>query len=180
MLELKLERQEFYDEEKNEFFTTEPIELRFEHSLVTLSKWESKFEKRFLDEAEKTNEEILGYVECMLLDDIDFSKVKSRLNQSHMTQINAYINAKNSATTFNEVQNSRGQTEAITSELIYYWMTIFKVPLACEDWHLNRLFTFIRVCNLKQQKPKKRSPHEIARERAEINERRKKELNTNG
>ena len=74
----------------------------------------------------------------------------------------------------------KGHGEIITSELIYYWMVAFTIPFECEYWHLNRLFALIRICNIKNSKPKKMSRSEIASRNRELNAVRRAQYNTSG
>jgi len=172
---------ELFDEETGLFFndTEGDVVLELEHSLVSLSKWESKFQKPFLGKDEKTAEEILGYVEMMILSPFP-PNIIQKLSQTNISEINEYIESKQSATTFGKMPERRSRGETITSELIYYWLVAFNIPFECQHWHLNRLFALIRICNIKQSKPEKRSKNEIARERRELNEQRKAQLGTAG
>lgn len=181
MLTLIIEKQEFFDEETQEFYEVPETVLQLEHSLVSLSKWESKFKKPFLNDSEKTNEELLAYVGHMIVSDFFDYRVLLSLNNSHMEAINEYINSPESATTFGEMpktQKRRG--EVITSELIYYWLVAFNIPFECETWHLNRLFALIRICNIKNSPPKKMSRHEIASRNRELNAARRAKYGTTG
>jgi hypothetical protein len=74
----------------------------------------------------------------------------------------------------------RGPGEVITSELIYYWIVSFNIPFECQYWHLNRLFSLIRICNIKNSKPKKVSRMELAQRNRELNAARKAKLGTSG
>lgn len=179
MLEIRVGSTESFDDATQEFVEQGGTIIELEHSLVSLSKWESIFEKPFLGKEEKTTEEIVEYVRCMALTNVP-EDIFLRLSEKNFEQINEYINAKMSATWFNEPPGAPGSREVITSELIYYWMTVFNIPFECEHWHLNRLFTLIRVCNVKQSKPKKMSRAEIAARNRELNEQRKKQLGTKG
>ncbi|MET0787466.1 MAG: hypothetical protein ABWY25_12270, partial [Paenisporosarcina sp.] len=147
---------------------------------VSLSKWESKYQKPFLGPIEKSPKEIMGYVEAMILTPNYPPDIFDRFDQSNLDQINAYIESKESATTFGKMPEHRGRGETITSELIYYWMVAFNIPFECERWHLNRLFALIRICNIKNSKPKKMSRNEIASRNRELNARRKAQFNTTG
>lgn len=181
MLKLHIEQTEHYDEENKTFVMMGGRTLELEHSLLSLSKWESKHQKPFLSTDQKTTEEILDYIRCMILSpDVPSDVIKS-LTQMHLDAINDYINSKESATTFGVMpEQNKGRGEVITSELIYYWMVAFNIPFEVETWHLNRLFSLIRVCNVKSQKPKKMSRHEIAQQNRALNEQRKKQFGTSG
>lgn len=180
MLKLKVNQDEFYDEERNEFSVAGGFELELEHSLVSLSKWESKTNKPFLSGEGHTNEEILLYVECMILTPDFPPGAVSTLTQEHIDAIRAYIESPESATTFGEMPEHKGPGERITSELIYYWMVAFNIPFEVEVWHLNRLFSLIRICNLKSTPPKKMSKSEILARNRRINAERRQRFNTSG
>lgn len=150
--------QEQYDEKNNEFFTIRSQTFNLEHSLISISKWESKWEKPFLDDSyEKTTDEILDYIRCMIVPTkgLDMRAI-NYLSEKNVEDISNYINAKMTATWFSKQKTSKsGAGEKVTSELIYYWMTAFNIPFECEKWHINRLLTLIRICELKNQPSKK-------------------------
>lgn len=180
MLRLIVDESEVYDEESETFETLAAVVIDLEHSLVSLSKWESVFEKPFLSSGEKTSEEILFYIRCMIVTpNLDFD-VLNRLSYSNIEEIQKYIDSKQSATTFGIMPERRSRGEVITSELIYYWIVSFNIPFECQHWHLNRLFSLIRICNIKNSKPKKMSRFEIAQRNRELNAKRRAELGTKG
>lgn len=180
MLVITIPATEMFDENKQEFFTLEEQKLQLEHSLVSLSKWESKWCKAFLTKNEKTIEETLDYIRCMTITQNVDPSVYSRLTRSNIEEINNYIAAPMTATTFNENGQKSNNREIVTSELIYYWMIALNIPMECQKWHLNRLLTLIRVCNIKNTPPKKMSKRDIASRNASLNAARRKKLNTKG
>lgn len=180
MLTITVPGIEMFDDESQEFITQGDVVLELEHSLVSLSKWESKFEKPFLGVSDKKEEELIGYVKAMVMTPNVPDELIQRLVQEHMSDINTYIDARMSATWFSEAPGAPKSRDVITSELIYYWMTVFQIPFECERWHLNRLFTLIRICNIKQSKPKKMTRSEIAERNRELNEQRRAQLGSKG
>ena len=180
MLTIVVPGIEFFDDEAQEFVTRDDVTLELEHSLVSLSKWESIYEKPFLGKDEKKVEEIFEYIKMMTLTPNVPEQVYQKLSEANITAINSYIDAKRTATWFNEPPGAPQSREVITAELIYYWMISFQIPFECETWHLNRLFTLIRVCNIKAAKPKKMSRAELAARNRELNAQRKKQLGTTG
>lgn len=180
MLKLLIKGDEYFNEEDSTFQTTADAELELEHSLISLSKWESKYQKPFLSSIAKTSEEIYFYVKCMIVTPLCPEDIVLRLSKTNIDEINAYIESPESATTFGAMPQTKGKGEVITSELIYYWMVAFNIPFECEYWHLNRLFALIRICNVKNSKPKKMSRNEIANRNRELNAARRAQLNTSG
>ena len=180
MLQITIPAIELWDEGKQEFVYGNEQVLQLEHSLVSLSKWESKWEKPFLSKEGKTTEETIDYIKCMTITPNVDAEVYNRLTDSIISQVDNYIDAPMTATWFSENKNSASTTEQITSELIYYWMIALNIPFECQEWHLNRLITLIRVCNIKNQPPKKMSRRSILSRNAALNEARRKKYNTKG
>lgn len=171
---------EGWDEKKEEFVEAKTQVLQLEHSLISLSKWESKWCKPFLSNANKTDEEILDYIKLMTLTPNVDPNVYSYLTVENFKEIDAYINAPMTATTFTEDKSGRRNREVITAELIYYWMIALQIPFECQKWHLNRLLTLVRVCNIKNTPPKKYSKRETASSYAAMNAARRRQMNTKG
>lgn len=180
MLEIMVGSVESYNDSLQEFTWEGGTAIQLEHSLVSLSKWEQEFEKPFLSTEEKTDEELFTYVRMMTLTPDVPPEIYFKLSEKNINEINDYINKKMTATWFSDSPNAPPSREIITAELIYYWMTVFNIPFECQYWHLNRLFTLIRVCNIKSGKPKKMSRAEIAQRNRELNEQRKAQLKTKG
>lgn len=181
MLQIKVPLSpEGWDEEKQMFVEPRTQTLQLEHSLVSLSKWESKWEKAFLSKKEKTPEETLDYIKCMTLTQNVDPDVYNHLTRENIEQINEYISAPMTATYFSDEKDRRTNNEVTTAELIYYWMIASNIPFECQKWHLNRLITLIRVCSVKNAPPKKRSKRDILSQNAALNAARRKQLNTRG
>ena len=181
MLEITIPGTEEWDENKEEFITTKETTLRLEHSLVSLSKWESRWCKPFLDSKDKTIEETLDYIRCMTLTQNVDPNVYYGLTSENVQQVEDYISAPMTATTISR-RNAKtfGPKETITSELIYYWMIALNIPFECQKWHLTRLITLIEVCNIKNSPPKKLSRNELLMRNTELNAQRRKALNSKG
>lgn len=180
MLQIIIPETEQWDESINEFVYTKEITLQLEHSLVSLSKWESKWCKPFLSKEDKTDEEILDYIRCMTITQNVKPEVYKCLTTENIRQIMDYINAPMTATYVTERGPHKSSGEQVTSELIYYWMIALNIPVKFEKWHINRLLTLIKVCNVKNQPPKQMSRNEILSRNAALNAARRKQLNTKG
>lgn len=179
MLIIDIPGHEYYDPITELFETKDPIRLRLEHSLVSISKWEAKWNIAFMGPTKKTDEQIYDYIRCMSIDE-DFDDTSlSRLTQKNIDDITKYIQAPMTATTINQ-KGGRPNREIVTSEVVYYWMISFNIPFECQYWHLNRLLTLISVCNVKNQPNKKQRPNDILARNRELNAARRKAMNTSG
>ena len=179
MLTIVVPEREYFDDSKNEFVHTKEVTLQLEHSLVSLSKWEAKWNKPFLSSNDKTEEEILDYIRCMTVTQNVDKSVYYRLSKENIEKINDYINLPMTATTFSDKNASRNK-ETITAEIVYYWMIALNIPFECQKWHLNRLLTLVKVCSIKNTPPKKMSRNEIFSRNRALNASRRKALGTKG
>ena len=179
MLKITIPEKEMYDEKENRFFKTRDCTLQLEHSLVSLSKWESKWNKPFLSKEPKTFEETIDYIKCMTITQNVDDSVYLNLTKENVDEINNYIALPMTATTFSKTNMSRS-SEIVTSELIYYWMIALQIPMECQRWHLNRLLTLVQVCNIKNSPPKKMSKRELMSRNASLNAARRSKLHTKG
>lgn len=174
-------KQEKWDERTEQFIISDAkdVTLRLEHSLISLSKWESKYHVPFLT-SEKNDEQILDYIRCMTLNpDVD-DDVYNRLTVDNIIAINNYIADPMTATTVSDTHPGRKTNEIVTSELIYYWMIAYNIPSEFEKWHINRLIMLIRVCSAKAEGGKKMTKREVMQHNRELNAARKARLNTKG
>ena len=180
MLEIEVPGTEIWDSEKEIFYYTDPSKLVLEHSLISISKWESKWNKPFLSKDEKTPEEMIDYVKCMIVNRAD-PMVCNCLTTDNYKQINDYIAAPMTATTFRENGGApRGNREIMTAEVIYFYMISFGIPFECEKWHINRLLTLIRVCSIKNSPSKKMSKSAAAKQQRALNAQRRAKAHSKG
>lgn len=179
MLRIEILGEEYWDEEAERFRYPKAQTIELEHSLVSLSLWESKWNKPFLSNIQKTPQEISDYVRCMTLtEDVPETSYLYITNEQYKI-INNYISAPMTATTITEPPG-KSSREIMTSELLYYYMISCNIPFECEKWHLNRLLTLIRVCSIKNQPNKKRPMTDVMKSNAALNSARKKQFNTKG
>lgn len=189
MLEIDVASGEAWNSEKEEFIKIPGGHLTLEHSLISLSKWESIYEKPFLvDTPAKTPEELLTYVKCMTVNKNVKPDTYLGLTQSDYDKINKYVSASMSATTFSDTRKQpngkttygRHRKQIITSEVIYYDMIAYGIPFECEKWHINRLLTLIKICNIKNQPDKKMKGKELARNNRSLNAARRAKNHSRG
>lgn len=171
---------EFFDPVKNEFFQSKEQTLQLQHSLVSLAKWEQKWNKPFLSKEEKTQEEMLDYIRCMTITQNVDPGVYKRLTKENYDDIYNHINAQMTATTFSDKDNHKNSREIITAEIIYYWMITFGIPFECQKWHLNTLLTLIKVCGIKNAPSKKMSKKDILARNHSLNMARRNALGSRG
>ena len=178
MLQITIPAVEVFNSKTDEFVTIKEQKITLEHSLVSISKWESKWKKPFISKKEKTVEEIIDYVRCMCLTQNVDSRVFNNLSEENVKEIRAYIEDPMPATTL--PKDGKQGKEVITSELIYYCMIACNIPIEFQKWHLNRLMTLIRVCEIKNSPQKKMSRKEILARNKALNDARRKKLGTTG
>ena len=166
---------------------TKETTLVLEHSLVSLSKWESKWKVPFLNK-EHTEQEFDDYIRCMTItqnvdpsvylaitpelrkeirDYIDDSMTAAVVheNKAHQTSYGFLVDSSGNYVVH---ENKAHQTSSkfVTSDLIYYWMTALQIPFdPCQKWHLSRLLMLIRIANIenKPSKDRKMSKADSAR-----------------
>lgn len=180
MLPIEIQPTELYDDINEEYVYIERQTLQLEHSLISISKWESKWHKPFFSKQGKTTEEVLDYVRCMTINKNVKPNTYLALNRDHISKINNYIEDPMTATTFSKNTNGKINREQITSELIYYWMIKLEIPVEFERWHIKRLLTLIKVFEVKDTPHKKMSKQELIRRNTELNAQRRAKLNSKG
>jgi hypothetical protein len=180
MLQIVIPPIELFNEAKQEFLYSKEYVLRLEHSLVSISKWESKWGKPFLTKQDKTTEETIDYIRCMTITQNVDPDAYKYISQKEIDKITKYIDSPMTATKISKQDNAKSSREIITSEIIYYWMISFNIPFECQTWHLNRLLTLINVCNIKNKPNKKMGRKEHFSKQRALNEARKAKYNTTG
>lgn len=180
MLDIVIPATERFDDSTGEFINTKEQKLRLEHSLISLSKWESKWKKPFLS-SDKSTLEILDYIRCMTLTQNVDPMVYLNMTKENIDSVQKYIQDPMSARKSPPKKEGQAPSrEIITSEIIYYWMISFNIPFECEKWHLNKLLKLIEVCSIKAEPPKKMSQREILRRNRELNAQRRAKYKTKG
>lgn len=182
MLYITIPGKEFYDDFKQEFVYSEERTIELEHSLVSLSKWESMYHKPFISDNDKTVEETIDYIKCMTLTEgVDDSVYSGLIHEpSLIEKINRYIDDPQTASIVIDHEKGKRSGEFTTSETIYYWMISLQIPFECQYWHLNRLIALIRFCSAKNAPKKKMSQREIMEQNRALNAARRKKLGTKG
>lgn len=181
MLVLDIPERELFDESTDRFIKIKAQTLKLEHSLISISKWESRWLKPFLTKEKKTQEELLDYIKCMNTNPVQDIDVVQYLSANELNKIVEYIDSPMTATTvtFFDDKKPKPKEETITSELIYYWMISAEIPFECEKWHINRLFALLKICSAKNA-PKKKMTKEMAQSQAALNAKRRANLKSRG
>lgn len=180
MLKIYVPASEQFDDANGVFLRTKGQTLQLEHSLVSLSKWEAKWHKPYLHTEQKTMAEFVDYIRCMTLTQNVDPGVYLALTRENLRQVQSYIDAPMTATTFSKDRLPGGAHEVVTAEIIYYWMICNDIPFECQKWHLNRLLTLIRVCNAKSQPSKKIPKGELLARNRALNAARRRKHRTRG
>lgn len=184
MLELNVPAREWFDETREEFVTEgRPCTLMLEHSLLSVSKWESKWRIPFLDDSTpKTKEQALDYIRCMTVNKNVDPSVYNRISRSMVRRIEEYVEDRQTATFINRRKKSARPSvkETVTSELIYFWMVSYNIPFECQKWHLSRLLMLIDVCAFKNEAPTRMTPNELVKRNSALNKSRRARLKTRG
>lgn len=180
MLQITIPAIEKYDPVNNLFYTSKEYHLCLEHSLISISKWEAKWNKPFLKKDRKTHEESIDYIRCMTLTPNVDPEAYMGIDSAIFKKIEEYMDAPMTATTFTRNKNESPSREVYTSEVLYYLMISYGIPFECQKWHINRLITLIKVCEIKNSPKKKMSASEIMAQNRELNAARRAVMNTRG
>ena len=157
VLDLYVPGKEFWNSELQEFIYTKDITLHLKHSLVSLTRWEQHYKRKFLDDGPKNEEEYRFYIQCMTLNkDVD-PLVYTVLQEDDIKKVTDYLHDSMTATTLPKQNNNRSNSEKLSSELIYYYMSALNIPFECEKWFLNNLIILISIASIKNNPQEKKS-----------------------
>lgn len=155
MLQLTIPDQELWyeDETTRKFIPVKGRTIKLEHSLMSVSRWESKWKKPFISPVPRTAEETLSYIACMTLTENVDPNLYKCLTREDIYKIQAYIDDPMTATVFRSEKQQTGRKKGgkalNTSERIYSAMVKEGIPFEpCQKWHLNRLLTLIHQCEV--------------------------------
>lgn len=179
MLRITIPPTQLFDDVTETFIDIREQVVQLEHSLVSLSKWESKWKKPFLSKEEKTLAETIDYVRCMTVSQNIDENVYKFLTNDNLRSVRDYIEDSMTATTFSESEKKPSR-EVITAEIIYFWMITQNIPFECQKWHLNRLLTLINVCSIKNAPQKKMGKKELAQRNSALNAARRQAIQNGG
>lgn len=175
--------RDYWDPKKEEFIKVpyqKAYDLNLEHSLISISKWESKWHVPFISKDSKTEEQTLDYIRCMTIDKNIPDTVYNYLTAEDVKKISEYINNPMTATVVTNTPDQKKSGQILTSEVIYSFMTGLQIPFECEKWHLNRLLKLIEVCNANNTPPKKMGKNEIMSRNKALNAARRAKYNSKG
>lgn len=183
MLQVEIPDAETWSPVTNEFSVVKGGSVTLEHSLLSISKWEAKHHKYFLNNRELTADELLDYIRCMAVKGNVSDFAYENLPANEIQRIKDYMNDPMTATWFGK--NNQGSPRPylrgriITSELVYYYMIQYDIPIQCEKWHINRLLTLIQVCQA-EQNPTKLTGKALAERNTKLNEERRRKYHSHG
>lgn len=181
MLHITIPETELFNEDLQEFvYVKKPTTLALEHSLVSISKWESKWKKPYISEEEKSTEETIDYIRCMTITQNVDPNVYYALTAENLKQVKDYIDDPHTATTITERESTKKSKEFVTSELVYYWMCAYQIPFETQKWNFNRLMTLIRIASIKNNSEQKMSKEAAYKQQRELNAMRRAKYKTKG
>lgn len=181
MLSINIPETELFDEETDSFIKIKAQSLNLEHSLISVSKWETIHCKPFLTKNKKTPDEVRDYIRCMIINAPKGQDVVKAFTPKEINEVIDYINKKKTATTVTFFsKKTKASNETITSELIYYWMFSAGISIECEKWPLDRLFALIKIFSAKNAPKQKGVNHEYNKMQHDLNAQRRAALHSKG
>lgn len=175
-LYIEVDSLSLFDEENQRFIDRPKQKVEFRYTLKNLDEWESKHKKRFLDNKDLTDDELLDFIKIMCTDkSFDFN----RLDVDQYNRIIQYVYKDVPSATVlpkSKKKSKAGQRQSVfTSEILYAHMAINGIPFEWENRNLNKLMLLINTVNLLQAPPEKMSKTESMDEQRSIIEQRRAE-----
>ena len=155
------------------------LSIRFRLRSSFLSTLSFRFQNGSQNGTNKTNEELIDYIRCMTINKGVPDATYYALSQENINDIVKYMEDPMTASYVFDPKTG-GHHERVSSELIYYWMIAFNIPVEFEKWHINRLLMLIKICSKKNSKPSKKDKAAMDRRRAEINQQRLAKMKQRG
>lgn len=175
-LYIEVDPLSLFDEENQRFIDRPKQKVEFRYTLKNLDEWESKHKKRFLDNKDITDDELLDFIKIMCTDkNFDFN----RLDVDQYNRIVQYVYKDVPSATVlpkSKKKSKAGQRQSVfTSEILYAHMAINGIPFEWENRNLNKLMLLINTVNSLQSPPEKMSKTESMEEQRSIIEQRRAE-----
>lgn len=175
-LYIEVDALSLFDDENQRFIDRPKQKVEFRYTLKNLDEWESKHKKRFLDNKDLTDDELLDFIKIMCTDkNFDFN----RLDVDQYNRIIEYVYKDVPSATVlpkSKKKSKAGQRQSVfTSEILYAHMAINGIPFEWENRNLNKLMLLINTVNSLQSPPEKMSKTEAMDEQRSIIEQRRAE-----
>lgn len=184
MLTIEVPDLELFNQQTEEFIYIKATTLKFENSLVSISKWESKWHVPFpcyqtkaiaeINEIAFTEENFIDYLRCMCITQNVDPEIFKYLPYESMMAIKNYMEDPMTATKVSHIQTTQHKERIVTNEVVYFWMTSYQIPFEAAKWHINRLLTLINVASVENAPKKKMTSAETANKYRAINAARRK------
>lgn len=184
MLTLEVPQIDLFNNITEEFIYIEATTLKFENSLVSISKWESKWHKPFPGYQPKnvamannivfTNEDFIDYIRCMCITPVKDTRIFANMPTECLIQIKEYMEDPMTASVIKQDKKGKLSHQIVTNELVYFWMSSYQIPFDAAKWHINRLLTLINIAAAENAPKGKQSKSDIAAYHRAVNAARRK------
>ena len=156
------------------------IHLVLEHSLLSISKWESEWQIPFVETKRMTAKQFLSYCKCMTINQQKDPNVYQFLRNQDVVKIKDYLDNPMTARIKRKSKGGGRSRIMMTSEYFYAVMVQYGIPFDCDKWHFNRLIALIECCQAMNGEGPKMNYRERQKYYAELNAQRRKALGTKG
>lgn len=183
MITVHIPKKEVWDDQHKEFIYVNEQTVTLEHSLISITKWETKHHKVFLDDtAKKTEDEIIDYIRCMCITPLKDEKDVYGISAKDIKRIMDYMADPMIPFNFKKdnINGKRRGGDPLCGVMIYYYMTAAQIPFECQKWHINQLLALIRIYGIKNNPGKPLKGSALASRNTALNQERKARLGTKG